>query len=386
MHLIKRSCEIFGLMLLLQACSSPVPVPDRLLTERPGQSVKNIILMIGDGMGPEHRRLAQLIENEPLAMEQLPIQGQVHTDSFNGEVTDSAAAATAMATGIKTRNKYIGLDADKNTVSNITEAAKAAARASGLITTTQITHATPAAFVAHIDSRKKMCDIALQMATANIDVLMGGGEACFLPENLPGCHGASGKRNDGINLIEMMQSDGMYYICTREELLQLNTSSEGRLLGLFAAEDMPRPFSPTLAEMTSTALNILSRQPRGFFLMVEGGQIDWGSHKNNALEVMQSLRGFDQAVRVASRFAAEHGDTLLIVTADHETGGLEISWQQGDEGPFTAADGRSFYINWATEQHTAVDVPLTATGPMADLLQGEIDNTRIYYVISRALH
>ncbi|VAW59481.1 Alkaline phosphatase [hydrothermal vent metagenome] len=371
-------------ILFLTACGNTPAVPDAHTSRR----VKNIILMIGDGMGAEHRQLARIIQHNKSAeqaMNRLLIKGEVRTSAFKGRVTDSAASATAMATGHKTRNGIIGLGPDLNHFGNIVEDAKAKGKATGLVTTTHITHATPAAFVAHTGSRKNMLEIADQISLAEVDVLMGGGEVYFLPESETGCSVQAGKRTDGKNLIKMLQSSGYSFICNENMLKALDTQFPRRVLGLFGAEGLQRPISPNLALMTDKSIELLSQYPQGFFLMIEGGQIDWASHDNDAEKLMQSLRGFDQAVKVASDFALSRDDTLIIVTADHETGGLQINRNSDGQGPFVDRMGVKFYINWATHRHTAANVPLIAAGPMSVLLEGDIDNTDIYQVMLKAL-
>jgi len=376
--------KILFLIPLLTACANPTAVVEDHAHSR----VKNIILMIGDGMGAEHRHLARLIhrgESAQLAMDRLSVTGEVRTSGLNGVITDSAAAATAMASGYKTRKGVIGLDPDLNYLENIMEDARAVGKATGLVTTTQITHATPAAFVAHTDSRKNKLEIARQISLAKIDVLMGGGAIYFLPEKEKGCFVQAGVRTDKKNLIKILRSAGYSYICNEQMLNELDTRSAHRVLGLFAGEGLARPFSPDLALMTQQSIAVLSQYSQGFFLMLEGGQIDWASHDNDAQKVMQSLAGFDRAVKIARNFALSRDDTLLIVSADHETGGLKISRSGGDEGPFVDREGNSFYVNWATHKHTGVNVPLTASGPMSSLLQGEIENTDIYRIMLKAM-
>ncbi len=384
---------ILCLALVLTACSHNAPVsvsyPQPAIHSIAQARVKNIILMIGDGMGAEHRKLARLTrasESNGLAMDTLQIRGEVRTASAGGAITDSAASATAMATGHKTRNGVIGLDPDLNHLSNIIEAARAKGKATGLVTTTQITHATPAAFAAHSASRKNMLEIAHQMSLADIDVMMGGGGIYFLPEDKSDCYQQAGKRQKGDDLIEMLQSSGYFYICSEKALRALNIKSVERVLGLFAGEDMLRPFMPDLALMTQKSIAVLSENAQGFFLMVEGGQIDWASHDNEAEKVIESLRGFDKAVKVARDFALSTDDTLIIVTADHETGGLQINRHEGDIGPFLDYQGEKFFLHWSTSRHTGVNVPLTASGPMSSLFKGEIDNTTIYQIMLDAIN
>ena len=371
------------MMVLLQACSTDYVQTDAAGPVQLGSNpVKNIILMIGDGMGPVHRQVADLLSDSGMAvMDQLPERGELRTASYNGALTDSAAAATAMATGHKTRNKVIGLDAELNYLPNIVEAAQQQSIATGLVTTTQISHATPAGFSAHVSSRKNMLEIARQQMLANIDVLMGGGESYLLTDSQSGCFPQPGKRQDGLDLIAMAKASGYQYVCNRADLLALDTAYSQRLLGIFADEGMQRPFSPGLALMTRKAIEILSHQDAGFFLMVEGGQIDWASHANNGVDMMDSVQGFDAAVKVARDFVAGRDDTLLIVTADHETGGLSLHSDEGEQGPFLSAAGVPFYLSWSSSHHTPVDVPVSAMGPGAPLLQGTHDNTFIYQLM-----
>ena len=152
---------------------------------------------------------------------------------------------------------------------------------------------------------------------------------------------------------------------------------------------MPRPIAPTLAEMTAKAIQILAQNPKGFFVMVEGGQIDWASHDNDAANTIADTVAFDAAVAVAREFAAKVPDTLIIVTADHETGGLALSraptGKRGEQGPFSIPGGAAFYAHFPTDGHTPVDVPLTAEGPLAERLAGRHDNTHLYHVMREAL-
>ena len=353
---------------------------------------KNIILFIGDGMGAEHRKAARWAtvgKNGKLSMDDMPISGSLQTYSADNTITDSAAATTAIATGVKTNNRVIALDANLSHVSTILEKAKAVGKRVGLVTTTHITHATPAAFVSHIEDRRLMIEIAEQILLADVDVLLGGGENVFLPTSNNGCFPEPGKRRDGRNLINEFISIGYEYVCDPASFAFIEPISTYKLLGLFSDEGMTRPFSPSLADMTDKAIAILSNSPDGFFLMVEGGQIDWASHRNDAANMISDTVAFDDAVEIAHQFASMNSETLIIVTADHETGGMTVSslatGLPGEDGPFTTPDGDYFYINWSTTRHTDASVPVTSQGPLSNRLNGINNNTIIHDVILSAL-
>jgi alkaline phosphatase len=321
-------------------------------------------------------------------MDALPVEGWIRTASANNPVTDSAAGATALATGVKTNNMMIGLDPESNLLTTILEHAQSEGMAVGLVTTTKITHATPAAFASHVPDRRMMTEIAAQFLSREVDVLMGGGEDEFLPATATGCYPESGERNDSRNLIDEAISAGYVYVCSATALNQVDSTSVSRLLGLFADEDMTHPFTPSLAEMTQKAVTILSKDQDGFFLMVEGGHIDSAGHANDAASAINNTLHFDGAVSVARAYASIFPSTLVIVTADHETGGMSVSLEPeggpGEDGPFFMPDGTPFYVNWTTTAHTAADVPVTAEGPDSQFLLGTHENTYIYQVIFRA--
>lgn len=348
----------------------------------------NIILFIGDGMGAEHRkaaRWAKVGETGKLAMDDMPASGLLQTHSADNVIADSAAATTAMATGVKTNNGVIGLDANLGYVSTILEKAKKQGKRVGLVTTTHIVHATPAAFAAHIKDRNLTKEIAEQLLGTGVDILLGGGEDVFLPTSDNGCFPEAGERNDGRNVINEAIANGYLYVCDPNSFASLETSPTLRLIGLFADEGMTRPYSPSLAEMTQKAIDVLSQSSNGFFLMVEGGQIDWASHNNDAKNAISDTIGLDEAVEVAKQFASTANDTLIIVTADHETGGMVVSLSPsglpGEDGPFSTPDGSLFYVNWSTTDHTAVDVPVTSQGPLSGRLNGINDNTFLHEVM-----
>lgn len=351
-------------------------------------SAEAIMLFIGDGMGEAHRNAARWSEvgqRGALAMDRMPHLGWSHTQNSVGAITDSAAAATALATGVKTTNGRIGQDPAGNPLTTILEQAQARGMAVGLVTNVQMTHATPAAFAAHVPDRNMMTEIASQMMAAEVDVLLGGGEDEFLPAGVNGCYPEPGERSDGRNLITEATSAGYTFVCDAASLAAVDPDSTPKLLGLFADEGMSRPYSPTLEEMTQKAIDILSRDADGFFLMVEGGQIDWASHANNATNTISDTAGFDEAVAVGQAYTASKENVLIIVSADHETGGMSVSLAAGEQGPFTMPEGNPFYVSWSSLEHTGADVPTTAQGPWADLLDETYENTYIYDVMRLAL-
>lgn len=353
---------------------TPEPVPP------PG-----IILMIGDGMGAGHRQAATWLAygmDGILVMDSLPVHGLAATNSANAEVTDSAAAATAMATGQLTKNYYLGVDPDGEPLETILEMAEGRGWATGLITTVPLAHATPAAFAVHYPERQDFPLIARLMSEQPIEVLMGGGEDDFRTVLDGGCFPGAGYQAEGNDLTGAAIEDGYRVICGRNALLSLPMDPPSPVLGLFAAEEMSAPYSPSLSEMVETALAILSQDPDGFFLMVEAGQIDWAAHENQADEVMQDTIGLDAAVTTAMIFTLDHPDTLLVVAADHDTGGLSVNLDGSgsflQDGPYQMPDGTSFWVDWSSGNHTAAPIPVTASGPFSEMLAGEYHLTRIF--------
>jgi len=372
------------------------------------QAARNVILLIGDGMGSAHRTAARLYSvgrGGELVMDRLPETGMARTWSTDGVVPDSAAAGTALATGVKTYNKAIAVDPDGKPVPTILEKAQGAGKSVGLVTNVSLSDATPASFAAHNAERDDYLGIALDMFNHNVDVLLGGGEDYFLPLGTPGCYPDNGDRTDNRNLIDEAVAKGYRHVCDEAGLKDIDPGTTDKLLGTFADIDMPRPYTPSLTEMTEKAIAILDKNPRGFFLMVEGGQIDRAAHANDAPNTLDDVATFDKAVEVALAFQAEHPDTLVIVTADHATGGLAIedSPQDGpcpdpkqddprecktalhEDGPFAESGGASFWIDWTASFHTGDDVPVMAIGPGAASLAGDYENTHINEVMCEAL-
>jgi len=338
--------------------TSPLPLSK-------AKKVKNIILMIGDGMGAaqvDAARIRAAGATGRLHMECMPIAGLVKTHSDSHLVTDSAAAGTALASGIKTTNGAIGVSPREEPYITLLEAAQTKGKSTGLVATSSITHATPASFASHVKSRKGETEIAEQLLENKVNVLLGGGKQFFLPQSVTGS-----KRKDDRDLLAEARSAGYLLAETGDDLDKANGAY---VLGLFQMKELTTfPPEPSLAELTLKAIDLLKTDKDGFFLMVEGSKIDWGCHENNMDYSIRQTLILDEAVYVALDFALRDKKTLVIVTADHETGGMAITGG--------SLDGSEIKIAWTTKDHSAVQVPLYAFGPCAALFTGVQDNTQI---------
>ncbi|NHK32326.1 MAG: alkaline phosphatase [Asgard group archaeon] len=345
----------------------------------------SIILMIGDGMGFEHVKLARYVElgkNQNLSMESLDLNISVMTHNAFFETTDSAAAATAIATGVKTFNRRIAIGPDGSILETILEIAQELNKSTGLVTTTSIQHATPASFMTHVLSRSNYDEITRQIVEANVDILFGGGLEDFSTPQL-----------------EEMKNNGYSFV---ENKTALEAISGGKILGLFAdghlGYEQDRNFSliPSLADMTCKAIEILNQDTDGFFLMVEGGRIDHGSHDNNKVNAIHETIAFDLAVKEALNYVKNHSNTILIVTADHETGGLAYINDNFDttlpSAINTEDENRTIRItrinqldvSWSSGGHTKRHVPFFAYGEAYENISDVslIDNTEIFDVMN----
>ncbi|MGB0893428.1 MAG: alkaline phosphatase [Parashewanella sp.] len=277
---------------------------------------KNIIIMIGDGMGPAYTTAYRLYKDDPTTAKIEPtifdeiLVGMARTSParMSGYVTDSAAAATALSSGVKTYNGAIGKDAHKHDVTTLLERAKTQGKAIGVAVTSQVNHATPAAFLAHNDSRKNYEQIAQAYLHSDADVILGGGQKYFSK-----------------SLINKFESKGYQYVSQFDHLNQVKS---GKVLGLFAKVQLPwavdNPDAHQLSTMTEKALEVLSQSDKGFVLLVEGSLIDWAGHYNDMVSAMGEMDEFARTVMIVRQFVKQHPDTLMVVTADHETGGLTV--------------------------------------------------------------
>lgn len=326
--------------------------------------IKNVILLIGDGMGLPDVYAALTVSASPLNIERCNVIGLQKTFSDDNYITDSGAAGTALAAGIKTKNGAIGVDAAGNPVKSILEIAEVHGLATGLVSTSSVTHATPASFIAHQSSRGSYEDIATDFLKTDIDVFIGGGYDHFA------------KRKDKLNLIDSLKFRGYEVDTTMSDILN---SASRKLAGLTAPLQNPyrlKGRGDMLPASTGKAIEILSKNPKGFFLMIEGSQIDWAAHAHRADTLVDETLDFDKAVGVALDFAQKDGHTIVIVTADHETGGVTI----------TGGDIAAHKVNlsFSTMNHTAVMVPVYAYGPGAEKFTGIYDNTEIFKKILAA--
>ncbi len=339
-----------------------------------GHYPKNVIFMIPDGCDQTVVTTARWFKGADLAVDDM-LAGAVRTAMADSIITDSAPAATALATGQKSSDKFLGVaprtetlltvyqpgDPDKAfaPLATILEAARKKGKAVGLVVTSTFTHATPAGFASHVYSRSlESSDISEQMVYNNLDVLMGGGREMLLPTAF------GGKRPDGENLEQVLIDRGYQVVTTKAEM---DAVTRGKLCGMFAMNamdpDINRPIlhpeQPTLAEMTAKAIEILSQDKDGFFLMVEGSQVDWAGHNNDAIWMVTDFLAFDDAVQVVKDFCDENRSTLLAGCPDHNTGGMTI-------GNYSTSDT---YTKLKIEE--LVD-PLKGMTATADLVSAEI--------------
>lgn len=321
------------------------------------QPVKNIIYLIGDGMGLASVSMMQYeSENGEVIFNHADNVALQRTYSMDNRVTDSAASGTALATGGKTNNTYLGVDANGVVLENLMEVAHSKGKSTGLVVTTIIQHATPAAFYAHIPSRHEYVEISKQLIGSNIDVAIGGGLMPF--EELLGKKSVAKElKKQGITLVESLEELGAI-------------SAEGRVMALVADKEVGADSGDYLARATSEALRLLEDDEDGFVLMVEGSLIDSMGHGNNAPAQQIEMRGFMSAVEVAVEYAKNHPDTLVVVTADHDTGGLTIVSSDAD---FNLSE-QGIEYRWSTGGHTAIMVPIYLYGAGAELINGVMEN------------
>ncbi|MGE7905874.1 alkaline phosphatase [Peribacillus sp. NPDC094092] len=401
--------------------------------------IKNVIFLIGDGMGVSYTSAYRYLKDNPGTKvaertefdKYLVGQQMTYPEDSAQNITDSASAATAMSAGVKTYNAAIAVDNDKSEVKTVLEAAKEKGKATGLVATSEITHATPASFGAHDENRKNMNSIAddyyndLIKGKHKIDVLLGGGKSNFV-------------RPD-VNLAKAFEKDGYSYVTDKNQMLK---DKNEQVLGLFASEGLPKMIdrpseTPSLSDMTNSAIQRLNKDKDGFFLMIEGSQVDWAGHDNDIVGAMSEMEDFEKAYKAAIEFAKKDKHTLVVATADHSTGGFSIgakgiyNWygepiKAAKRTPDFMADAivkgadvektLKQYINqnevkltdaeiktvteaaksknvtnvdnaieaifdnrtntaWTTGGHTGEDVPVYAYGPYKERFAGQVDNT-----------
>ena len=348
-------------ILAVLICSLATP---RLLR---AQTPARIILFVADGAGAGYWTAATLTVDS-LAVQAMPVLGLVETGSADRIVTFSAEAATAFATGVRTFFNGIGVGPDSQPRTTVLEAAQAHGMSTGLVTTTELVDATPAAFAAHVANRQRSREIARQMAAHEVTVLLGGGRRAF----------ESARLTDGQSVLTSLRQR-YTYVENAAGLAGVQADTVTRLLGLFASGDMPLAPErrPSLATLARTALAVLDRNPHGFFLMVETEETDTQGHHHAPFDVIASeMQAFDETVRVGLEYQRLHPETLVIVLGDHDTGGLAILDDSAHTAPVAA---------YLTPNHSANLVPLFAAGPGAEKFGGIIRNDRIGQLLLQAV-
>ncbi len=322
---------------------------------------KNVIFLVGDGMGLGQITGAMYANGNKLNLERFKTIGLHKTHASDKLITDSAAGATAFSCGIKTYNGAIGVRDDKSACETLAELAKKARMSVGMVATSTIVHATPASFYSHQPQRKMYDEIAMDLANFKPDYFVGGGKKFF------------DRRDDEKDLIKMMQSEG-YTIGNYfdNEFLEMDLPEKGGF-GFLTADEDPLPVAQGRNYLLSASVAAIpflaKRSDRGFFLLIEGSQIDWGGHANDGDYVVSELLDFDRVIGRVLDYAEKDGNTLVVVTADHETGGY--SNIQG-----STMD--SLVTKFTSGYHTATMVPVFAYGPGANKFQGIYENTEIY--------
>jgi alkaline phosphatase len=326
--------------------------------------VKNIILMIGDGMGLTQVYAGMTVNHGHLNLEMITNIGFSKTYSVSHYITDSGAGGTALSTGFKTYNGAIGVDKDTIHKTTILEYAEKNNKSTGLVATCTITHATPASFIAHQPSRKMMEEIAADFLKTDIEVFFGGGLDNFR------------YRKDGLDLTKQLAGKGYQLIYSPDSI---PFAKSQKVAGLLYKEHPPK-YSDGRGEMLTNAslkaIEILNQNSNGFFLMIEGSQIDWGGHDNDASYVVNEMIDFDRVIGQVLEFARKDGNTLVIVTADHETGGMGLNGGNIEKGEVNA--------KFTTGDHTGVMVPVFAFGPGSDAFRGIYENTEIFHKMMMA--
>jgi alkaline phosphatase len=315
-------------------------------------SPKNIILFVGDGMGPAHFTAAKNFRGADFNIGRIRNIGLFTTFCADRNVTDSAAAASAFATGEKTKYEALSVDANGAPRRTALEAARALGKSTGLVTTAEFYDATPAAFAAHVDYRRKYAEVTNQLLRSGVDVIAGSGAQIFGKGELP-------------PLADLARANG-YTLITDPNAIANAPRSHALVAFESQEDDLDNPGAP-LPQLARWALERVSANPKGFFLLVEEEGTDGSSHNNNVKDLTKALRSFDEAVGVGLAFAAQHPDTLVLVLGDHETGGMRIS----------ETGAHKFRIEWSTGEHTATAIPVFSLGAGSERFTGFLDNTDI---------
>ena len=327
------------------------------------KKIKNVIFMIGDGMSMEAVSVGWTLNGGHLNMDNFPVAGYSRTYCVDKLITDSCAGGAALAGGEKTKYGYIGQDVDGKPFYTLLHQAQAKGKKTGLVVTCRINDATPADFVCHSPDRHLEAEIAAQYVDSGVDFIVGGGRQFW------------DEREDGRNLINEMKARGYNFVEKREDLANVHS---GKLLGLFAPLDMDPVLDrgPVLEDATMKAIELLDNK-KGFFLMVEGSQIDDWAHRQKVGYMAEELFDFDKTIGKVLEWAEKDGHTLVVVTADHGTGGI------------TLVDGslqdRTVNVHFSTKGHHGIVVPVFAWGPHAEDFGGVMENAELSNRIRRLI-
>ena len=323
-----------------------------------GQDSKppNIIMMIGDGMGLSAISSGMYSNNNYTSLERSEYIGLLKTHSLDNLVTDSAASGTAMSSGVKTYNRTVGLDGNLSSVKSILEICRDRGYTTAIVATSTIVHATPASYYSKVKSRYQYDEIASQLSKSNINFFVGGGEKYF------------NDRVDGRNLINEM--DDYFFANSLESFKNINSNKIGYLTYYDEPVGKHEGREPSLEDIAQITIQKLKSFDNPFFLLVEGSQIDWGGHDNDSEHLISEMLEFDKTIETVFNFADKDKNTLVVITADHETGGAAIVDGNLEE---------SFVkIKYVSGDHTATMVPIFSLGPYSSLFKGVYDNTEIF--------
>ena len=331
------------------------------------QAPKNVIIFIGDGMGVNQVQAALTKNNGKLNMtHRTPYSGFRSTNSHNRYTTDSAAGGTAIACGKKTNNGMIGMGPDSTAINSIMYLSHLKGLSTGVISTSSITDATPSSFVAHQPSRYMQEEIAADFLTSGITLFIGGGKKFF--EN----------RKDNRNISDELRSKNYDIFHSLDDATaNVNKKKVGVLMSDDGMESIEKRDTNYLSSATEFAIEFLNKNKKGFMLMVEGSQIDWAAHDNNTERMVKETLDFDRAIGKALDFAEKDGKTLILILADHETGGATISGGDYSKGNVS--------VKFNTGGHTTSPIPLFAYGPKASLFSGYKENTENFYILKNIL-
>ncbi len=355
--------HLIAVLTILSLCIS-CNQKQEVVEEAPPKKPKNIILFIGDGTGLSQVSASQFFNPNPSNFDRFPVVGLIKTSSSQQLITDSAAGATAFASGVKSYNGAVGVNNDSIPVPTIVEEISEIGMQTGVIATSSIQHATPACFYAHVKNRRQYEDITENLVGSEIDFFAGGGLRFF------------NQREDEQNLLAALVQNG-FAVDTTQMPQQPIGEKQALLLAETAMPKMLEGRGDFLPDATQLAINSLNRGENGFFLMVEGSQIDWGGHDNDGDYLISELIDFDNTLGVALDFAMKNGETLIVVTADHETGGFTLG---PDEGNYS-----KIKPSFSTGGHSATMIPVFAYGPGSENFGGIYENSEIYHKMKALL-